>query len=350
MRTIARHWICLSFCVLVLSACQSQQAAQRDYMPRIGGNYNLSTKTTLTQLKQLELVATNLVSVMVQIPTVNPSTVTLQVSKPNSAFGNSILKSLEEAGYGIQHVSADQGKYYVSYGRRLSETEAGLVVDYTLSIGRVKLQREYVTVKENIYPSSLLVINGTREIQHIALNDSIFKEQGGSGDEFISGIEHASSEVASPQIGSVQVNDYDATPEEKRLDQGAVLSRARRTSERPVRTAFEYNDYIAYRRSTLIFDNKKTTLMGRGNKQAIRLLVREFQAGDIFEVTACTDVDGKDEAALARGIRLEEEFLSHGLSTNDIVLAPCIRASYRHASDNSPVPVVVVHHRLKNDG
>ena len=99
------------------------------------------------------------------------------------------------------------------------------------------------------------------------------------------------------------------------------------------------------RRTVLIFDDADTRRMGAANKRAVRLLVRDARPGDLFVVTACTDVDGRDEAARTRGTRVIDEFVGHGVPPAAVRLAPCVRASYRHPSDDSPVPVTVVHYR-----
>ena len=85
--------------------------------------------------------------------------------------------------------------------------------------------------------------------------------------------------------------------------------------------------------------------MGRGNKQAIGQLADEYQAGDIYSVVACTDVDGQNNAAQSRGIRVEEEFVSHGISAAAVQIEPCVRVSYRHSSDDSPEAVSVLQYR-----
>ena len=85
--------------------------------------------------------------------------------------------------------------------------------------------------------------------------------------------------------------------------------------------------------------------MGSGNKQAVRLLVREFQQNDIFQIAACSDADDKNDESIQRGIRVVEEFLSYDIPVRNVVKAPCRRASFRNSSDNSPVAVEVVHLR-----
>ncbi len=319
------------------------------YLPVVGANEAIVAAASTEELRQLQLIASNLVSALVQIPELQPAVVTLQVSRAETAFGNTLIRALENAGFGLQLVSADQGKNYVSYGKRFSETDSGPITDYDIAIGKLHVRREYITTDTGIFPSSLMAVSGTQQATDIVLNDAIFREQGGAGDTFISGVQTEDDLRVRPVISEVDVNEYDTTPEAKRTSQTAIFDEAKKRffETESQRAPVDFSAYQRSRRAVLIFSNNKTMMMGPGNKQAVRLMVREYLPGDIFVVTACTDVDGENENARVRGIRVEQEFASHGVPVDAVALAECIRASYRHESDNSEVPVEVVHYRIK---
>jgi len=336
----------------LLSACETP-LVQRDntmFMPLIGGDAEIVASTPLSELRRLQLISTNLVSALVQIPEMKVGTATLQVSKPTTAFGNTLIRSLEEAGFGIQRVTADQGLNYVTYGKRLSETEAGPVTDYSVAVGEIEVRREYNITDKKVFPSSLLLVTGTDRIVDIVLDDSIFTEQGGTGDTFISGVGGNTLSSPTTSVNTVTVNNYDTTPLAKRTQQSTVLSQARQriyskeSAERPI----NLTPYKQLRRTVLIFEDKASNLMGRGNKLAVTELAASFQDGDVFAITACSDVDGKNEASQLRAVRVEEEFVSHNVEPAAVQIEPCTRASYRHKTDNSPVAVSVVQYRKKN--
>lgn len=341
MPTLKTLRLALSVPALVLAGCSIAPVNLDPFLPYIEPNRAALKGMRHSELENLQLVATNLVSALVQIPETNAISTQLQVSRPSSAFGNLIIRALEDAGYSIQHVSADQGQHYVRYGRRISETETGRVVDYDVEVGNVLLRREYITNDSGIFPSSLMSITGTQHAAYVQLDDNIFKEQGGN-DLFISGIKTDDS-TQRTNITTVQVKDYDQTPDDKRSKQEFILARARHRLQG--RTAsyddIDLSDYDRARRTVLIFDSRTTNIMGRGNKRAISLLAREYQTDDLYSVTACTDADGEDDSALTRAVRVQEEFVSHGIKPSSVVFAPCIRASFRHTSDNSPVPVTI---------
>ncbi len=328
--------LCLAMPALALQlGCQTPAPNVEPYLPSINASPNTMAGMTKGELDNLQLVSTNLVSTLLQLPETNPATTTLQVSPPATAFGNLMIRALEQAGYSVQHVSADQGVNYVRYGKRNSETEAGFVVDYDVSIGKVKLRREYITNNSGIFPSSLMSVVGSSAAADVILDDKIFIEQGGN-DLFISGVENSSGEIK-----TVQVREYDEAPDDKRTTQEMVLETARTQQLGKNVATIDINNYTRMRRAVLIFDNRTTNVMGRGNKRAIGLLAREFQPNDVYSITACTDADGEDDSALNRAVRVQEEFIGYDIPSDAITFAPCIRASFRHTSDNSPVPVTI---------
>ena len=315
--------------------------------PRIGGSPAALEEISAQERAQLQLISTNLVSTLVQIPSLQSGGVTLQINDPKTPFGNAIVRALEDAGFGLQRVSADQGQNYVSYSKRISETEAGMVTDYNLSVGNVNLRREYSLVGNLIYPSSLMTISGTDSLRDIQLTDAIFAEQGGINDAFISGVQFDGEPDPTLAVLTVDVHEYDEIPLDKRTPQKAVFEQARQHyyEMQAMRQPPSLDGFTKHRRTVLIFDNDVTQTMGEANKQAVRVLVSEFSDDDIMLVKACLDADGQNAAAMNRAMRVEQELLGFGIPRESTFTAPCARASYRHSSDNSPTPVELVHYR-----
>lgn len=341
--------------LLAASACTTTPPAPEPGIasealtPRIASNVAALDEMSPAERGQLQLIATNLVATLVQIPEMLPATATLQVNTPQTAFGNSVVRALEDAGFGMQLVSADQGKNYVSYSKRLSETESGMVTDYELAVGRIRLSREYIIRGNAVFPSSLMKVTGTSSVADIDLADNIFSEQGGDGSAFISGALNTGAPGPSAAIDTIDVMDFDELPLEKRTRQDKVFAVARQRyfQSDAQRRMPSLDDFNKYRRTVLIFDDNTTQMLGSLNKSAVRLMVREFSDNDIMLIKACLDADGSNEASLNRAIRVEEELAGLGIPTQSAYIAPCARASYRHASDNSPTPVELVHYRPK---
>lgn len=344
--------LCLLTAMLSVSCATNKDAAgiaKEELTPRITSTAAALDDTTAEQRSHLQLIATNLTATLVQIPEMRPATATLQVSKPRSPYGLALVRALEDAGFGIQLVSADQGQNYVSYSRSLAETDSGPVTNYAMAVGKIRLSREYVVQDDAVYPSSLMKISGTDFIADIDLADDIFKEQGGRGTAFISGAQPEDTINPDLSIRTVDVNDFDKLPVDKRTRQENVFNEARHRffAAEAQREAPDLDGYEKYRRTVLIFNDNATQMLGSGNKRAVRLLVREFSDDDLMVIKACQDADGADEASMNRAIRVEEELAGFGVPTESAYIAPCVRSSYRHASDNSPTPVELIHYRPK---
>ena len=329
---------------LALGGCASAPDTSA-WLPRGGGEPAAFEGRTPAELEQLARVSTDLVAALVQLPETSPASVTLQHSPPRSAFGNTVLRALEDAGYGLQRVPVDQGTHYLAYSRRFAETEAGPITDYELSVGEIRLHRAYVHEGARVLPSSLLAIEGSAvRPDQIVLESTMFREQGGEGEAFISGV-RAGGEVPA-NVDAVAIEAFDARAPERRTPTRELLDGARtRAALAIAEGGLELESRERVRRTVLIFEDATTRLMGPANKQAVRLLARDARAGDLFVITACTDADGHDEAARRRGARVIEEFAGHGVPVGAMRLGPCTRASYRHISDDSPVPIEIVQYR-----
>ena len=321
-------------------------------VPRLGGDAAALDETDDAELRRLRLVATNLVAALVQVPELRPEIATLQVNRPTNAFGLVLVRALEDAGYGLQVVTDDRGQNYVGYSRRVAETEVGEVTDYRVAVGAVSLTREYTVEGEAIFPASLLRIEGVERVPDIELADGAFAEQGGPSRSFVSGTRGVGATAGGATIDTVDVYDYDALPVEARTSPDEIIagSRERSVLAAEAADAPDLDAYAEYRRTVLIFDDPDTSFMGASNKRAVRLLVRDVAPADLLVIRACRDFDGRDDEAMRRGVRVEEELVGLGVSPDSAWIAPCIGASYRHASDDSPVPVELLHYRPRPGG
>ena len=317
-------------------------------VPRLGGDTRALDAADDAELRRLRLVATNLVAALVQLPRLRPDVATLQVNRPRSAFGNVLVRALEDAGYGLQVVDDDRGRHYVGYSRRVAETETGEVTDYRVAVGTVSLTREYTVDGEAIFPASLLRIDGVERVPDIELADETFAEQGGTPRSFVSGTRGVGAAGGASQVDTVEVFGYDALPASARTSQADVLAESRERSVLASETAAGAPDlagFREYRRTVLVFDDPVSGFMGAPNKRAVRLMVRDVGPEDLLVIRACHDVDGRDERAMRRGVRVEAELVGLGVAPDAAWIAPCTGASYRHASDDSPAPVELLHYR-----
>ena len=119
-----------------------------------------------------DLIARNLIHVLAQLPELHPMQTTLQVSTPSTPFGERVLARLEDAGYGIQEVTADQGEHYVRYRAERAETETGERTRYRIAVGEVALERDYRVVEGETVPGSAMSVRGAGS-RDVALDDGL---------------------------------------------------------------------------------------------------------------------------------------------------------------------------------
>jgi len=314
-------------------------------MPRLGGNPAAFDGLDADEVRQHRLVATNLVGVLLQLPETRPETSLLQALPPTTAFGNTALRALEDAGYALQYVGGDVGPAYVDYSRRVGETATGTVLEYQLSVGEVVLSREYAIEDGAIFPASLVRLRGSTMQRELELSDDLFVEQGtSSARAFVSGTRDLDGTGAGTDVRTIQVRSFDRVAPDRRTDPGTTLADASRAAllRDSATEAPDPEAYVEYRRTVLVLDSPGTTRLGEANKRAVRALAGRVRPGDLVQVSACQDADGVDERSTVRGALVERELISHGLDHDDIWQAPCTRTSYRFPGDDSPVPVDLV--------
>ena len=142
---------------LVLSACANLQTA---------GN-----KPTLDE----NAIAENLLYTLSTLDEVSPWQTAVQVSQPNTEFGEHVEAGLVELGYAVRRVSADQGQHYVRYASEQVHNEAGEFIRYRVAIGNISVERFYDLDGAVTYPVSAITVTGAT-VQDVSLNDDVFKK------------------------------------------------------------------------------------------------------------------------------------------------------------------------------
>lgn len=313
---------------------------------RLGGDTRALAELSVAERRALALVATDLVAALVQVPGLHPLTTTLQIAAPTSAFGNLVARALEDAGYGLQRVAADQGDAYVRYSRRFAETDSGPVEDFTLSVGPVALAREYVSGPDGaIYPASPLLVDGGEDVPDILVDARPFREQGGDDELFVSGAVAVDAEAGAAELTSVRVGSEDARPPARRVGTREVLAHAReRALERRTAAGVPPSATRRERRVLVLADERDGRRLGAENKRQVAEIVGGAAAGDRIVVRACHDVDGADRGARVRAVRVLEEIAAHGFPLEAVHVADCVPIAYRHVSATAPVAVELVRH------
>jgi len=292
--------------------------------------------------RHYELVSTDIVSAMIQIREFHPLTTTIQYSKTNNLFGQTLIEKLQTAGYGMQEVDVDRGAYYISYQSRDIQNNSGDVQDFVVDIAGIDIRREYNIVRGSIVPASLMYISGSQSLENIILNENIFLQQDNSL-QFESGVELElpdSTIVASKtrdvgRSGTLAVGGDDALRDAR----NSLLGRS---NNEILSQKSKFNDL---QRALLRYENESLTV-GRKNKLVIQRVLENFKRKtDAIFLTSCRGDEGTQEQAANRSERIKEELILNEVPADLIVEEGCVVSQYPN-SDVEPLTVVLMHSRI----
>ena len=328
---------CLLAVVLLGSGCSQSIHRPSGKLRAVEDNLALSNA-------QLDLIATDLVTALLQVGSLSPFSTTLQVSAPPSAFGKAVLTALEYGGYGLQEVTSDQGTHYLSYASRTSLSENGLITDYMLQVGEISIRRAYDLRNNILLPVSAMYIKGASAADNIRLNDNIFPQQSGQ-----LSLDNRLTLDTGPVAGVVTANPVVsgyANRAPQQYNQRSALLWAQNLSlnrhkdskipdlsrHRPVQhTEIEFLDHSMF--------------LGLGNKRAIESLANAFRPEqDLFYLIACTADRSVLSNRSAHTQRVLEEFLLHGVPDSALFNKRCASGDQR-ATASKGGSVIILHYR-----
>jgi len=297
-------------------------------------------------LPDSDLIARNLVHTLAQLPELHPLQTTLQVSAPATPFGRRVLARLDEAGYGIQEVSADQGAHYVRYRAERAETETGERTRYRIAIGPVAVERDFRIVGGETQPGSPQNVYGAATQDGLLLNDDLFADAPPAALSSVTfdadgepavvdltiptrspALAAASADAAGAASGVASFVP-DGSSSEFRLLVRQNMYETQRSNYAPLFAAYQ-----DIRRDTLIFPNDSLVL-GEDNKSIIADYVHGLDpATDVLSVIGCshgrTAIDnGNELLAIGRANRVKEALMFAGLSHDQVLEESCWADSY----------------------
>ena len=302
---------------------------------------NLSSQFSQTHL---DLIATDMVSVMVQIQELNPFTTTMQYSKPVNTLGELLIDKLRLAGYGMQEVSADQGVNYLGYKTRSIEGNASLITDVVVTIAGIEIRREYNVLDGHVVPASLMYVSGTDSSENLALNENIFLNQSESI-RYESGVELKlpdESVLASLPRDVGAGTEIESTGDNQNAILEARGNLLRKNDKEILDSSAGYRDLV---KGLLRFQGGVLT-MGRKNKAVLKQIIAEFDdSKDVIFISSCAGNDGDPDKAAQRSSRIIEELGLSGVPISLVVDKGCIQGFYPN-SQVEPETVVLLRGRF----
>lgn len=331
--------VCLS--ILFLSGCSVFQML-REQSPDLPENY-----------QNTQLIGVDLVNALMQVPGKHPQQTVISMEVPASTFATALKQVLESSGYGIRiggDQSGDDALKYVIEPKALEGN--GRHYTYMISVGSVKMKRDYFVQQQGVTPSSNLFVIGTDPSQ-ISLNDQIFetpikpvvKEPGINkdlvADSTVSDIDSVViSKTRDNRVPPVKVADasggstdiYPVEPARGTLAEKPI-ARLNMYDTRESNYAEYLANYSDVHQEILIFPNDSLRL-GDVNKSRIQAIVSNLLPdSDVVSVIGCSHgrsniENGNEVLATGRAKRVMEAFMYAGVEENRILEEGCWSTEY----------------------
>jgi len=271
-----------------------------------------------------------------QLPGYAPWPTTFQLSEPASRFGRNIESALRLSGYGVQRVSADQGRKYLAYSTSSVISNEGSTSRYTLSVNRLSITRDYTYANGVLSPTSLITVVGVPPTR-ITINDDLYLQRGGnrvipSGVEFKS--EDGVSLVATKKQLRVGDNNKLSLDEQFSHQRFLVLTRARLFLNSKLSNSENVNDWTPMNQVLLTFPSRDTSVLGENNKSAIKRMLSLYNPlTHGFSITGCKGKstllwDGTEGDSLERQQRVREELLVAGIDISRVREDGCFQNEF----------------------
>jgi len=282
----------------------------------------------------LGVIATDLVSSLVQLSELSPFSTTIQVNRSVSDFGDELIRALRYSGYGVQIVPDDQGLNYLDYITSFSEADDGNFYSFELVVRDISISRTFIESGNTFIPSSPVTIKGVAA-QRIVVNDDIYRQSIGNA-EFPSGVsfvDRTGEQVYYDPRLVVSTNAMKRNANDQiKTEMVLIHARANLFTKSRI-TASEKRNFEPYKQVSLRFRPKSLDL-GVKNKSAIGLLLESFDVStDRLSITACNFGkslmwDGTESVALERGLRVRQELLASNISIDHTRDESCFSTKY----------------------
>ncbi len=307
-------------------------------------------------LERAEMVATDLVSAMMQLAEFPPWATTIQLSGAATEFGQALSKTLKSSGYGVQIVDSDIGNNNLTYNRAVSGTGKDQRIRYDVTVRDVTLSREFMAEGDEIWPRTPIYITGTSP-QRITPNDDLFRQQGRSSAEvmmFPSGVEFFDT---TGRVVEYKKRFVRVTPDSKRSTEDSIshqriliAARSRALFTNKIHNSVDVRNWPAYKQVVLPFPSQNTDILGAFNKTAIKKLLQEFDPElHGLSLTGCAANksllwDGTELDSLDRQRRVFDELLVSGIPIERVRENGCFGSEF---SEELPKNSVILTLRVR---
>ncbi len=299
------------------------------------------------QSTALQLIAEDFVIALQQIPTLQPSTTTVQLlqSELRDPFTRRMRDALQEGGYGTRWVENGAHSQLFQYRHEDGIDKASRPNElYEIAIGNIELRRRYVSDEaDRTRPATPMYVRGA-DASRIVMNDSHFEPVSstaslpakGGASSAEAGRQTTSSASTAPQRLSVPSEVNPLNPliagTERKTEIGLPMIALPRVENVFELGGSNFTDILAdsllVREQVLTFANDSLRL-GMVNKILVEQMVESYQPEtDVFSVLGCSLgptrlKSGNAALALGRASRVREALLFAGVPQDRILDEGC---------------------------
>jgi len=279
-------------------------------------------------------IARNLLYTLSMLDEVSPWQTAVQFSQAHTDFGQYVEEGLDELGYAVRRVSADQGKNYVRYASEQVQNETGSFTRYRIAIGSVSVERYFDQDGTVTFPVSAMTVEGA-SLQELVLNDEIFTNydktystltflQVGGND-----VQTASGGAASVDASSA--NTTASTSNEQNVGDLPELDPSEKRNMYETRES-NYSDVFAsyddVRRDVLVFPNDSLHLNDKNKTVIERFANGVKNDSDVISLIGCSHGksglnNGNSLLAIGRANRVKEALIHLGVHEQQVLDEGC---------------------------
>lgn len=281
------------------------------------------------------VIATDLVSSLIQLSELSPFSTTVQVNRPVTDFGKELVTAIRYSGYGVQIVPEDQGLHYLNYVTTRAVEEEETYYTFRIIVGDISVARTFIQRDGAYIPSSPIRIKGVGA-QRIVVNDDIYRHTIGNA-QFPSGVTFIDRNGQLVYYDARLVVSTNAMKrnnnDQIKTEMVLIHARANLFTKSRMTTKKKTQKYVPYKQVSLRFKPQSLDL-GQKNKKAIQELLQSFnEDGDRFSITACSFGksliwDGTESVSLERGLRVRQELLASNISFENTRDESCFSTKY----------------------
>ena len=309
--------IAMGIALAAVAACSSPQQTPTE----------INNQNSVAAQPTHRVIAVDLVSVLTQLPGYETWSMTAQVSPATTEYGKALSVAMRDAGYGVQRVSADQGRNFLEYSKKVAVTDSNETTTFELQVRNVSVSRNYQWVGSRWIPSSAVRIQGVKPTQVNVYNDLHSKK--GITTKLVTGVQFFddSGRLIDSQTNTTQVSGKadELVEDQSVLNLGSASVFGRQRSNSDTRSFKPVSEV------TLTFPTRDPSVLGELNKGAIQKLLEQMDASsDQLLIRGCSQGqslawDGTEVLSLERQLRINQELLVSGVNANSIRETGCIK-------------------------